>query len=140
MPERFQLKRSRDWRMPEGALKASRGTHLGNPFRVYEHCKGPAGDWGVEDTGRFNLSIAHGWTRLGAIRFAIDCYRQEFDKVYPPDSTARKILAARLANTELIGCWCAPADPCHVDYLIEVAGEADPELVKSLKEMDDADA
>ena len=34
MPERIQLKRTRGWRMPAGAVKVDRTTRWGNPFTV----------------------------------------------------------------------------------------------------------
>ena len=33
MPERIQLRRTKGWRMPEGAVYVGRPTMLGNPFR-----------------------------------------------------------------------------------------------------------
>src|SRR5688500_7708213 len=34
MPKRIQRKRSKGWRMPEGAVYVGRPTRWGNPFRV----------------------------------------------------------------------------------------------------------
>lgn len=33
-PKRIQLRRTRGWRMPEGALKVARPSRWGNPYRV----------------------------------------------------------------------------------------------------------
>ena len=60
MPERIQLSRRAGWRMPAGAVKVSRGTPWGNPFRVYEHCRGVGGDWGIVDSCRFDELMTHG--------------------------------------------------------------------------------
>jgi hypothetical protein len=120
--QRIQLSRRAGWTMPEDAVKVSRGTWLGNPFRVYEHCKGRDGDWGVEDTGRFNTSIGHGWTKRGAVNFAIDCYKQQFDEHFPPGSSIRAHVGVSLYGKKL-ACWCAPGEPCHADFLVSVAGE-----------------
>nr|WP_268825129.1 DUF4326 domain-containing protein [Mycobacteroides chelonae] len=35
MPERIQLRRTRGWRKPEGAIVVSRPSRWGNPFRIY---------------------------------------------------------------------------------------------------------
>jgi hypothetical protein len=117
-PVRIQRKRTKGWRMPEGAVYVGRGTAYGNPFRIYEHCKGS--DWGVEDTGRFFLPYGHGWTRIGAARAAVNLYRQELDAAYPEGSTAREILALNLRGRDL-ACWCPLDQPCHADVLLEVA-------------------
>jgi len=34
MPERIQLRRTKGWRMPEGAVKVDRSTGWGNPYRA----------------------------------------------------------------------------------------------------------
>jgi hypothetical protein len=119
------LSRKAGWRIPPNTLKVSRGTTLGNPFRIYEHCKGPDGDWGVEDTGRFCQPVMHGWQKAGAVRFAIECYQQQLDLAYPKGSSARWILARNLAESDYLACWCPLDQPCHADVLIELAKEAE---------------
>lgn len=120
MAERIQRKRTKGWRMPEGAVYVGRGSDLGNPFRIYEHCKGPDGDWGIEDTGRFRMPMGHGWTREGAAKAAVVAYRAALSEAYPPGSTARAILAMNLRGHDL-ACWCALDQPCHADVLLELA-------------------
>jgi hypothetical protein len=36
MPERIQLRRSKGWRKPEGAVVVTRPSRWGNPFRIEE--------------------------------------------------------------------------------------------------------
>jgi hypothetical protein len=108
--------------MPEGGVYVGRGSYLGNPFRIYEHCKGKGGDWGVEDTGRFHLPMGHGWTREGAAKAAVKMYERALDEAYPPGSTARRILALNLAGHDLV-CWCLASQPCHADVLLRIANE-----------------
>lgn len=106
--------------MPEGAVFVGRGSHLGNPFRIYEHCKGVDGDWGVVDTGRLNSPMGHGWTREGAARVAVDEFRGVFDEVYPEGGTARFIVLVDLCGKDL-ACWCPSGSPCHGDFLLSLA-------------------
>lgn len=107
--------------MPEGAVYVGRGSSFGNPFRVYEHCTGPGGDWGIEDTGRFNAPAGHGWkTKEAAVRSAVAAYRTIFDEYFPPGSTARYIIAESLRGKDL-ACWCPLSAPCHADVLLELA-------------------
>jgi hypothetical protein len=122
MPERIQRRRVKGWRMPENTVYVGRGTSLGNPFRIYEHCKGERGDWGIEDTGRFNLPMGHGWTRIGAARAAVGAYRKALDEAYPPGSSARWILADSLRGKNL-ACYCPLDQPCHADALLELANQ-----------------
>src|SRR5690348_9141001 len=122
-PVRIQRKRTKGWRMPEGAVYVGRGSALGNPFAVYAHCKGAMGDWGVRDTGRFQLPMTHGWTRKGAHEHAVRLYRVELDKAYPVGTTARHLLVMELAGKDL-ACWCPLDMPCHADVLLEIANES----------------
>jgi hypothetical protein len=126
MPDRLQLSRARGWRIPPNSLIVSRPNDLGNPFKVYQHCKGPDGDWGVVDTGRLHAPLGHGWNQRGAHQVAVNAYRKVFDETYPPGSTARVLLAMNLAANDYLACWCGLDLPCHVDVLLEVAAEWSP--------------
>ncbi len=118
--KRIQMSRQHAWRAENaGAIIVARGvSSLGNPFRIYQHCKPGKledgtrhqGDWGIEDSGRFNHSFLHGYTKLGAARMACTMYRQELDKVFVPGSLARLILINELAGHDL-ACWCPILDP-----------------------------
>lgn len=130
---RIQLSRRKGWRIPTNALVVARPHHLGNPFKVYEHCKGPGGDWGVIDTGRLHAPLTHGWNRRGAHQLAVDSYRQVFDEIYPSGSTARALLAVYLRGKNL-ACWCPPDMPCHVDVLIAVADDPEYDELWELSE------
>jgi hypothetical protein len=123
-PKRIQRRRTKGWQMPEGAVYVGRGSHLGNPFRVYQHCNGKGGDWGVQDTGRLHAPMSHGWTELGAIKTAIKAYEGILDEIYPPGSTARYILVQELRGKDL-ACWCPLDQPCHADVLLEIANRGD---------------
>lgn len=136
MPKRIQMSRQHAWRAENaGAIIVARPRPLGNPFRIYQHCKPGKredstrhpGDWGIEDTGRFNNTYLHGYTKLGAARMACTMYRQALDDVYPPGSTARLLLIHELAGHDL-ACWCPLLDPtteqrwpCHADILLALA-------------------
>lgn len=50
MPQRIQRKRTKGWRMPEGAIYVGRPTVYGNPFEVIQL---PCGCWeNRDDNGR----------------------------------------------------------------------------------------
>lgn len=102
MPARVQLRRTKGWRMPAGAVKVDRTTAFGNPFRV--------GDQHVPDAA-------------AAVRmFRARLPGAEFYQPPHPDSYMGRLIARlpELRGRDL-ACWCRPGDPCHADVLIEVA-------------------
>lgn len=124
MTKRIQMSRQAPWRddNPDAVIITRPLSYLSNPFRVYEHCKGKQGDWGVEDTGRFRREMGHGWTKLGAVKAAVSLYQRVFDEEFPPGSTIRLHIALSLHEKDL-ACWCPLDMPCHGDYLLEVGRE-----------------
>lgn len=106
MPERIQLRRTKGWRKPLGAVKVDRSTRWGNPY--------------VVDTARA-LSPEHR-AQLG--RLAVDNFRRnllglvelpQFVLPFTIDDVRRELRGKDLA------CWCKPAAVCHADVLLEVA-------------------
>jgi len=100
VPERIQLRRSRGWRKPPGAVVVARPTRWGNPYAV---------------DGRIVRDRAH----------AVELYRA-MTAGSPELSAAAR---AELAGRDL-ACWCpliAPdgsRGPCHADVLLEIANSA----------------
>lgn len=110
MPERIQLRRTKGWRKPEGAVVVARPARWGNPFVVgapYRNGRLPGG--GVE----------HGTVASRA--HAVNLYRGYLED--RPDLVTA--IRAELAGRDLC-CWCPPEAPCHVDVLLEVANAAAP--------------
>ncbi len=102
MPQRIQRRRTKGWRMPEGAVSVTRPSVFGNPWRVV--------------VGEMSASAA------------VDMYRRWLTGDLPHNGVAgglrRVVVLARL--NELRGkdlaCFC-PLDgqPCHADVLLELA-------------------
>lgn len=90
-PVRIQLRRSRGWRKPEGAVVVSRPSKWGNPY----HGEGP------HDRGRVTA-----------------CYRDWIER--PEQAAFRAQAAAELRGRDL-ACWCPLDRPCHADVLLELA-------------------
>jgi len=97
VPRRLQLRRTKGWQKPPGAVVVSRPSRWGNPFPV-------DGD-AVPD-------------RETSVRL----YR-EWAATDPP---ALADVVARLGGRDLL-CWCPPAGPCHGDVLLELANPAPSE-------------
>ncbi len=109
MPKRIQRKRTKGWRMPEGAVYVGRPTKFGNPFAVGE--PGWVGHWRA-------LDRAH----------AVELFRELTTST---DFHAR--VRRDLAGSDLV-CWCPLEDehgnrvPCHADVLLEIANEKDADV------------
>jgi hypothetical protein len=104
-PKRIQLRRTKGWRMPEGAVVCTRPGGRGNPFAHRD----PA----------IAKRMFRAWL-LGTCRGSdlLDC------RVVLGDLEGRR--AAILATMEDLrgkdlACWCAPTFDCHVDVLLELA-------------------
>lgn len=126
-PKRIQRKRTKGWRMPEGAVYVGRPTRWGNPFVV-----GPAVYYSVP-AGR---GAAVNRSRVDAVRHftdwlsgrIFDAEVREYDnggrpapRSVPPPPTRGAIRAA-LTGRDL-ACWCPPDQPCHADVLLEIANQ-----------------
>lgn len=111
MPQRIQRKRTRGWRMPEGAVYVGRPTKWGNPFTVINgHRQG----WLVYDDRSYGTSsgfIASFPTCVEAHRHAVKLYRRHMHRQW--DLTP-------LRGRDLM-CFCPLDRPCHADILLEIA-------------------
>lgn len=91
-PKRIQRKRTKGWRMPEGAVYVGRPTRWGNPFalpgREREHRA-----WAV--------TAYREWVTKSGVRI---------------DEAAEEHLRGHD-----LACWCALDQPCHADVLLELA-------------------
>lgn len=107
MVQRIQQKRTKGWKMPEGAVYVGRPTKWGNWFRVERH----EGQWVVPVMGGELFCDS----RTEAQQVAVDCYQ---DVTIPhfmadPEDLRGKNLA----------CWCPLDQPCHADVLLELANQ-----------------
>jgi len=112
-PLRIQRKRTRGWRMPDGAVYVGRPSRWGNPFR-------PA----VNDTVEYAvaafralLTFDHQWFRSHGgytdyAGFIMSYVLLDEDDVWE--------LLEPLRGKQL-ACWCPLTRPCHADVLCELA-------------------
>jgi hypothetical protein len=98
MPERIQRKRTKGWRMPEGAVYVGRPTIFGNPFK-----------------------ICYGDTAMSVLTW----YRMWLDGKKATGGGGLRRLEVLRRLPELRGkdlaCWCPLDQPCHADVLLEIA-------------------
>jgi len=133
---RIQRKRTKGWRMPEGAVYVGRPTKWGNPFAL-------TGGW--QEAFRAVLLLGEKGNRAGRLAASIKLYRMWLtcDGVAVPESEVaamdpwhKEIAIVRASLThprptvqsicdELGGkdlaCWCPLNQPCHADVLLEIA-------------------
>jgi len=115
-PRRVQLRRTKGWRMPDGAIKVDRSTPWGNPFRV--------GDPGVADAQ----------TACDLFRAAIlladygrRCTTEQPSMIFGTIISAMPGPIPRIGAIHQhlrgrdLACWCPLDQPCHADVLLEIA-------------------
>lgn len=106
-----QRRRSRGWRMPEGAIYVGRPTKWGNPYEVYYLGKKQWLVFSPDGSYRHIYNNEH-----AAREQAILLYRIMMERVIKDDPHALDELKGHP-----LACWCAKGLPCHRDVLIELA-------------------
>lgn len=135
-PKRIQRKRTKGWRMPEGAVYVGRPSRWGNPIRVTPERVAPT-NYGerrlmyrvhgspLDRTGgpAYNgLTTARYFAAQG---FKWDLWNGRYGDTYPSIEEIQEYLAGR----DLV-CWCPITyhpngslrwGECHADVLLEIA-------------------
>ena len=115
--KRIQRKRTKGWRMPEGAIYVGRPTVFGNPFAptVIPGWATMSREYAVQDFTTWLNSPRDGsffWRNVnGGFQS-----REE-------SQAALAKLDARLPDLrgKDLACWCPIDQPCHADVLLELA-------------------
>lgn len=146
-PQRIQLRRTKGWRKPPGAVVVSRPSKWGNPFALGSPSglvrepaiAHPEQPWEYE--GRCSAAgMRHDYHHPdGAITVvhvramtaveSVECFRAYVSGGgWPIDWTPRHAPSLDEIRAELAGrdlaCWCPPDQPCHADVLLEIANGA----------------
>jgi hypothetical protein len=143
MGERIQLRRTKGWRKPEGAIVVSRPSVFGNPaviecdrsirntvnpWHVFAGDVGPGLGWceTERDARALAVKFFREWVLTKDGSFVIQRHAdQGRTHAY---CEAHKRLHERLP--ELAGrdlaCWCPLDQPCHADVLLEIANASSP--------------
>jgi hypothetical protein len=99
-PQRIQRKRTKGWRMPQGAIYVGRPTRWGNPFAMGE-------------MNSYAEDEDHPYGRPSTAEEVVALYRMGITFVPP-------YAFEPLRGHDLV-CWCPLDQPCHADVLLEVA-------------------
>lgn len=113
VPQRIQLRRTKGWRKPEGAVVVARPGRWGNPFKVGAHVLRRTGR---ADTGR---SLYIGFD-VETPAEAVDLYREWLLEDQSEKPLALRPLVGGLRGRDL-ACWCPLDQPCHADVLLDLA-------------------
>ena len=120
-PKRIQRKRTKGWKMPEGATYVGRPTRWGNPWAIKR-----LSSWEYVGINPDGTEAVEGWGgRDHAAHWAVYAYRAAVkrDLVWYLDVPDREALFMPLSD--LVGrdlaCWCPLDQPCHADVLLELA-------------------
>ena len=107
MPDRIQLRRTKGWRKPPGAIVVARPTVWGNPFRAMPEAH-------ATDAGARAAAVT-------AFRAWLLC-KDWFDFTAELEPSRRAILDGlpELRGRDL-ACWCPLDQPCHADVLLAMA-------------------
>lgn len=105
-PKRIQLRRTKGWRKPEGAIVVARPSKWGNPYMV-------------------GKTYHHGWNNpLSTAEVTVR------DAAHAVALFRRWMFNARRSNDLVpplrghdLACWCPLDQPCHADVLLELANK-----------------
>lgn len=127
-PLRIQRKRTKGWRMPDGAVYCGRPTIWGNPFVAEEACEGRFIVRSFDNT----ITIARYHTLADAKAGAVRLFRAYLENDGSQPGSVRDsggAFIAQMAREELRGkklaCWCSLDQECHVDVLCELANRTE---------------
>jgi hypothetical protein len=116
---RIQLRRTKGWRKPEGAIVVARPSKWGNPFRVGEMAQHwhRSAAWPNEMYLDTHI-VVRAEQAVGLYRKVIvDPVEHRYEGFSAPTMVA---IRADLAGHDL-ACWCPLDQPCHADVLLELA-------------------
>lgn len=140
MPERIQLRRTKGWRKPEGAIIVSRPSRWGNWYTVQRnrivterHPEGYAASierkgplWVVVATDKRGWETGSHWgaweAKEDATAFAVELYARSLEATYVDvdGPLNREHYLGGLRGHDLC-CWCPEGSPCHADVLLKLA-------------------
>lgn len=106
-PKRIQRKRTKGWRLPDGAACVTRPGLYGNPFKP--GADGPMGRRPIDS--------------IGAVGFFRDMLHDPELRAaagYPSDEQIRRDLGGRD-----LACYCELRHVCHADVLLEIANSTE---------------
>ncbi|HEY3559693.1 MAG TPA: DUF4326 domain-containing protein [Kribbella sp.] len=114
-PQRIQRKRTKGWRMPDGAKYVGRGADWGNPYVVGNMVT-------ITTPSIYNSKPGEQYLYATEItrEFAVMLYR-----VWVESRPSLVEQIRRELGGKDLACWCRLDQPCHADVLLEIANGGD---------------
>ena len=106
-PKRIQRKRTKGWRMPEGAVNVTRGSDWGNPFKVGAHLNYIEDR---DDTTIYSRDVGPVTREMAVLLFTELVSGQGWQEQIRLELSGRDLM-----------CYCRLDQPCHADVLLELA-------------------
>ncbi len=110
-PKRIQLRRTKGWRKPEGAIVVARPSKWGNWYRITSE----GGRWHVGHASAPQIESRA--TKAEAVALAVAWFREDWLVASREPQILDELRGHDLA------CWCPLDQPCHADVLLELANE-----------------
>ena len=112
-PTRVTLSRAKGWKMPPNTVKVARPSIWGNPFKISDEFP-PSLRVPVEQRPAHVVACFRLW---------LDGSHVDWDG--PESNAARALMLAHLPELrgKSLACWCKPGQPCHADFLMELAND-----------------
>jgi hypothetical protein len=114
-PKRIQLRRTKGWRKPDGAVVVTRATKWGNPYVIHEHsdkCGDELESCPLKEDQWPAANAAH------AVRLYRSAYLHPL--IGQPWLPSLDGVRWHLRGKDL-ACFCPLDQPCHADVLLELA-------------------
>ena len=124
-PRRIQRKRTKGWRMPDGAVYVGRPSLWGNPYSVRDigamFPEIPTADRAAVAVSKYRAELTH-WGLLSDYAFVCSDARCEAEGQRARAAGAQNMgeYAAIALKGKDLACWCPLDQPCHADVLLEV--------------------
>lgn len=108
MPQRIQLKRTKDWKMPANTIKVDRSTRWGNPFKIKR----------LGDNWNWMYEVIHRMfdNKNDAASYALTEFREYIESAIRQNPKLLEPLRGKN-----LACWCKLGELCHADILLELA-------------------
>lgn len=122
MPRRIQRRRTKGWRMPEGARYVGPGTAFENPFGCTPHgcTRKPCGCCEAYRccVDVFREYVVSGMENRGSCTGTVFAALDGLAGYPRRNEIVRRLPELRGRD---LACWCALDRPCHADVLLELA-------------------
>ncbi len=118
-PQRIQRKRTKGYRMPEGAISVTRPSLFGNPF-VGDRAVEAYREWLARETlGVGFIARMFGCVVTGRLRGIP--WASANTRLKATDGSVLERLPELRGKT--LACYCSPGALCHADVLLELANQ-----------------